>query len=499
MTLLDNLVMGFGVALSPWNVTVCFIGAFIGTLIGVLPGLSPAATIAMLLPATFYLSPVSALIMLAGIYYGAQYGGSTTAILVRVPGEASSVVTCLDGHAMALKGRAGAALAIAALGSLFAGTVATILISVASPSLSKFALNFGSAEYFSLMFFGLVGSVILAQGSPLKAVAMAVVGVLLGLVGIDVETGTQRFTFDLPRLSDGIGFMPVIMGLFAIADILSNLERDRKPPKAVLVGSLMPTREEIRRSIPAVLRGTGVGSILGVLPGGGAMLASFAAYALEKKISRDPSQFGNGAVEGLAAPESANNAGAQTSFIPMLTLGLPSNPVMAMMIGALVLQGIAPGPRIIVDQPDLFWGLVASMWVGNLMLVIINLPLIRIWVTLLKLPYQLMFPSIILVSAIGVISINNATFDLFLMAGFGVLGYVFLKLGCEPAPLLLGFILAPLMEDNLRRALVISRGDPIIFVERPVSLVLLLMAVGLVALIVLPSFRKTREDAFSET
>jgi putative tricarboxylic transport membrane protein len=496
MDLLNNLAMGFGVALSPTNVAVCFAGALIGTLIGVLPGLSPAATIAMLLPATFYLSPVAALIMLAGIYYGAQYGGSTTAILVRVPGEASSVVTCLDGHAMALNGRAGAALAIAALGSLFAGTVATLIISVASPTLSRFALQFGSAEYFSLMVFGLVGAVILAQGPALKAVAMAVLGVLLGLVGIDVGTGAARFTFGLPRLSDGIGFMPVIMGLFALADILANLQRDAVPPRAAVVGSLMPTREEFRRSIPAVLRGTGIGSLLGVLPGGGAMLSSFAAYAVEKKIARDPSRFGKGAVEGLAAPESANNAGAQTSFIPMLTLGLPSNPVTAMMIGALILQGIAPGPRIITDQPELFWGLIASMWIGNLMLVIINLPLIRIWVTLLKLPYRLLFPSIVLIASIGVVSIHNSPFDLLLMAGFGAVGYVFLKLNCEPAPLLLGFILAPLLEDNLRRALVLSRGDPLVFVERPISLTLLLMAAALVALIVLPSFRKTRKDAF---
>ncbi len=498
MEILDNLIFGFGVSLSPQNILFCFIGAMVGTLIGVLPGIGPLATLAMLLPATFYLPPVPALIMLAGIYYGAQYGGSTTAILVNMPGESSSVVTCLDGYQMARNGRAGAALAIAALGSLFAGTVATLLIAVASPPLSRLALKFLAAEYFSLMVLGLVGSVVLARGSLLKAVAMVFLGLLLGLVGTDVNSGRERFTFEIPMLGDGIGFVVVAMGLFGLAEIFANLEKKEQRKADAVIGSLMPTREEFRRAIPAVLRGTTLGSILGVLPGGGALLASFAAYAFEKKVSRNPEKFGHGAVEGVAAPEAANNAGAQTSFIPLLTLGIPGNPVMALMIGAMMIQGISPGPQVMTQQPELFWGIITSMWVGNLMLVIINLPMIGMWVQLLKVPYRLLFPSILLLCAVGVYSLNNSTFEIALTALFGLMGYVFYKLGCEPAPLVLGFILGPLMEENLRRAMLLSRGDPLVFVQRPISLVLLLMAVGLLLLVVLPTFRKTREEAFKE-
>jgi TctA family transporter len=498
MEILNNLIFGFGVALTAQNILFCFLGAMIGTLIGVLPGIGPLATLAMLLPATFYLPPVPALIMLAGIYYGAQYGGSTTAILVNMPGESSSVVTCLDGYQMARKGRAGAALAIAALGSLFAGTVATGLIAIASPPLSRLALQFLAAEYFSLMVLGLVGSIVLAHGSLLKAVAMVLLGLLLGLVGTDVNSGRERFTFDLPVLGDGIGFVVVAMGLFGFAEILANLEKKDDRKIGAAIGKLWPTREEFRKAWPAVLRGTTIGSLLGVLPGGGALLASFAAYAFEKKIAKDPSEFGRGAVEGVAAPESANNAGAQTSFIPLLTLGIPSNPVMALMIGAMMIQGIAPGPQVMTQQPDLFWGIIASMWIGNLMLVIINLPLIGMWVQLLKVPYRLLFPSILLLCAIGVFSLNNSGFEVGLTALFGLMGYVFYKLGCEPAPLILGFILGPLMEENLRRALLLSRGDPLVFVQRPISLVLLLMAVALLLLVILPNFRKTREEAFKE-
>ncbi len=498
MELLDNLILGFNVALSPANLLFCLLGALIGTLIGVLPGLGPATTIALLLPVTFYLSPVAAMIMLSGIYYGAQYGGSTTAILVRLPGEASSIVTCLDGYAMAEKGRAGAALAIAALGSLFAGTIATFLIAIASPLLSRVALKFGAAEYFSLMVFGLAGAVVLAQGSVLKAVAMVFLGLFLGLVGTDLMTGVQRYTFDSATLSDGIGFVPISMALFGIADILVNLERsDEKKPVAV-IGRLMPTREEFLQSVMPSLRGTVIGSLLGILPGGGAMLSSFAAYVFEKKIAKDPSRFGRGAIEGVASPESANNAGAQTSFIPMLTLGVPSNPVMAMMVGALLIQGIAPGPRVMTEQPNLFWGLIASMWIGNLMLVVINLPLIGIWVALLRLPYRFLFPAILIICAVGVYSLNNSLFEVGIMAVSSIVGYLFIKLGCEPAPLLLGFILAPLMEDNLKRALLLSQGDPMTFLQRPVSLALLLCAAGLFLLIVAPAFRKTRETAFEE-
>ncbi|MEW6449633.1 MAG: tripartite tricarboxylate transporter permease [Pseudomonadota bacterium] len=498
MDILNNLIFGFGVALTPQNVLFCFLGAMIGTLIGVLPGIGPLATLAMLLPATFYLPPVPALIMLAGIYYGAQYGGSTTAILVNMPGESSSVVTCLDGYQMARKGRAGAALAIAALGSLFAGTVATGLIAIASPPLSRLALQFLAAEYFSLMVLGLVGSIVLAHGSLLKAVAMVLLGLLLGLVGTDVNSGHERFTFDLPVLGDGIGFVVVAMGLFGMAEILANLEKKDDRKIGAVIGRLWPTREEFRKAAPASVRGTIIGSILGVLPGGGALLSSFAAYAFEKKISKDPSQFGRGAVEGVAAPESANNAGAQTSFIPLLTLGIPSNPVMALMIGAMMIQGIAPGPQVMTQQPDLFWGIITSMWLGNLMLVVINLPMIGMWVQLLKVPYRLLFPSVLLLCAIGVYSLNNSGFEVGLTALFGLMGYVFYKLGCEPAPLVLGFILGPLMEENLRRALLLSRGDPLVFVQRPISLALLLMAVVLLLLVILPNFRKTREEAFKE-
>src|SRR5215510_1287592 len=491
MDLFNSIIFGFGVALSPQNLLFCFVGALVGTLIGVLPGVGPLATLAMLLPATFYLPPIPALIMLAGIYYGAQYGGSTTAILVNVPGESSSVVTCLDGHQMARQGRAGAALAIAALGSLFAGTVSTAIIAVASPPLSELALKFLAPEYFSLMVLGLVGSMVLARGSLVNALAMVLLGLLLGLVGTDVNSGRERFTFDVPVLSDGIGFVPVAMGLFGVAEILVNLEKPDNRYIGTVIGSLMPTREEFRQATPAVLRGTVLGSLLGILPGGGALLASFAAYAFEKKVAADPARFGKGAIEGVAAPESANNAGAQTSFIPLLTLGIPSNPVMALMIGAMMIQGIAPGPQVMTQQPDLFWGVIASMWISNLMLV-------GIWVTFLKVPYRLLFPSILLLCAIGSYSLNSSATEVGLMALFGLLGYVFYKLECEPAPLILGFILGPMMEENLRRALIVSQGDPMVFVSRPISLTLLVLAAILLLLVILPAVRRTREQAFTE-
>ncbi len=499
MELLDNLILGLGVSLTWQNLLFCFIGAVLGTLIGVLPGVGPIPTIAMLLPMTFYLPPLPALIMLAGIYYGAQYGGSTTAILVNMPGESSAVVTCLDGYQMARNGRAGAALAVAAVGSLFAGTVATFLIAAASPPLSQLALKFLAAEYFSLMVLGLVGSIVLAHGSLLKALAMVLLGLLLGLVGTDVNAGYERFTFGVAEFSDGIGFVVVAIGLFGLTEVLANLEKREERRVDPVVGSLMPDREEVRRAWPAVIRGTLLGSILGVLPGGGALLASFAAYAFEKKVSREPERFGKGAVEGVAAPESANNAGAQTSFIPLLTLGIPGNPVMALMIGAMMIQGIAPGPQVMTQQPELFWGLIASMWIGNLMLVVINLPMIGIWVRLLRVPYRLMFPTILLFCAVGIYSLNNSAFEVMLAVGFGLLGYVFYKLDCEPAPLILGFILGPLMEENLRRALLLSEGDPLVFVQRPISLVLLLMAAGLLLLVVMPAFRRTRDEAFKES
>src|SRR5262245_3809429 len=501
MDVINNLILGFGVAVSPIHLLYALIGVMLGTLIGVLPGVGPVATIAMLLPITFNLSPVAALIMLAGIYYGAQYGGSTTAILVNLPGESSSVVTCLDGYQMARQGRAGPALATAAIGSFFAGCVATLLIAVAAPPLAEVALKFGPAEYFSLMVLGLVAATVLAHGSLVKAIAMVVFGLLLGLVGTDVNSGVLRFTFGIPELSDGIGFVVVAMGMFGTAEIIANLEQGEH--REIFTGKvthLFPTKDDFKRIWAPILRGTALGSFLGILPGGGALLASFGAYTLEKKISSTPERFGKGAIEGVAAPEAANNAGAQTSFIPMLTLGIPGNAVMALMIGALMIQGIAPGPQVINEKPQLFWGLVASMWVGNLMLVVLNLPLIGMWIKLLTVPYRYLFPSILVFMAIGVFSLSNNPFDVLIMAIFGILGYICVKLECEPAPMILGFILGPLMEENLRRAMLLSRGDPFVFVSpsKPISLGFLIASAILLMIVALPAIRKKRDEAFVE-
>jgi TctA family transporter len=497
--LVANLSLGFGVALSFTNLLYCFIGVLLGTLIGVLPGIGPVATIAMLLPVTFTLPPVSALIMLAGIYYGAQYGGSTTAILVNLPGESSSVITALDGYQMARKGRAGPALGVAALGSFFAGTVATFIIALFAPPLAEVALKFGPTEYFSLMVLGLVAATVLAHGSLIKAIAMVILGLLLGLVGTDVNSGVARFNFGMSELSDGINFVVVAMGMFGFAEIIANLEhREKREVFTAKIEGLLPTVQDIKDCVPAVLRGTTLGSALGILPGGGALLASFAAYTLEKKVSKNKANFGKGAIQGVAAPESANNAGAQTSFIPLLTLGIPSNPVMALMIGAMMIQGIAPGPQVMTERPQLFWGMIASMWVGNLMLVILNLPLIGLWVRLLAVPYRILYPAILLFCCIGVYSVNNQTFDIILTCVFGLLGYVCVKLACEPAPLILGFILGPMMEENLRRAMLLSRGDPSVFVTKPISAVLLGIAVVLLLIVVAPAVRQKREEAFQE-
>jgi TctA family transporter len=501
MDLLSNLALGFTTALTLSNLFYCFAGVLIGTLIGVLPGIGPIATLAMLLPTTYALEPTSALIMLAGIYYGAQYGGSTTAILVNLPGESSSVVTCLDGYQMARRGRAGAALGIAALGSFVAGTFATLLVAAFAPPLTELAFKFGPAEYFSLMVLGLIGAVVLASGSLIKAIAMIVLGLLLGLVGTDVNSGVARFSFDVPELSDGIGFVAVAMGVFGFAEIIVNLEkRDAREVFTSKVGSLLPNWSETKQAAPAVARGTLLGSILGILPGGGALLAAFAAYTMEKKIAGAKANppFGQGNIRGVAGPESANNAGAQTSFIPMLTLGIPPNAVMALMIGAMTIHNIQPGPQVMASNPTLFWGLIASMWIGNLMLVVLNLPLIGLWIQLLKVPYRLLYPAILVFCCIGVYSINNNAFDVYITAAFAILGYIFYKLKCEPAPLLLGFILGPMMEENLRRAMLLSRGDPTVFFTRPLSLTLLLMALALVVLVALPAFKKTREVAFQE-
>jgi putative tricarboxylic transport membrane protein len=499
MEILPNLALGFDVAFTPLNILYCLAGVLIGTLIGVLPGIGPVATLSMLLPITFHLPPVSALIMLAGIYYGAQYGGSTTAILVNLPGESSSVVTCLDGYQMARQGRAGAALAVAALGSLFAGCVATLILVLFAPPLASAALIFGPAEYFSLMALGLVTAVVLAQGALLKAFGMIALGILLGAVGSDVNTGAERLTFGLIELSEGIGFVPLAMGLFAIPEIIRNLEHTEE--RTVLtekIHGLWPSRDDFRRSWPAVLRGTAVGSVLGILPGSGSLLSSFSAYMLEKHISRRPQEFGRGAVEGVAAPESANNASAQTSFIPLLTLGIPANAVMALMAGAMTIQGIQPGPQVLSSRPDLFWGMIVSMWLGNLMLVVINLPLIQIWVTLLKVPYRLLYLFILGFCCVGVYSLNNSTVDIFMLIVFGIAGYAFSKWKLEPAPLLLAFVLGPLIEENLRRALLISNGDPSVFVTRPLSLALLLVAACMVVIVTLPKVRRQRDEALQE-
>ncbi len=499
--LINNLGLGFSVALTLQNLAYAFFGALLGTLIGVLPGLGPLATIAMLLPSIYALEPTPALIMLAGIYYGSQYGGSTTAILVNLPGESSSVVTVIDGYQMARRGRAGPALAAAGLGSFFAGCVATLVIAAFAPPLTEIAFKFGPAEYFSLMVLGLIGAVVLASGSLLKAMAMILLGLTLGQINTDVISGVPRYSFDIPELTDGISFVAIAMGVFGFGEIIANLGRPAEQREVFTkdVKGLWPTKEDFQDAWPSVLRGTALGSVLGILPGGGSVLSAFASYTLEKKITKNPRvPFGQGAIQGVAGPESANNAGAQTSFIPMLTLGIPPNPVMALMVGAMTIKGIQPGPQVMTSNPELFWGLIASMWIGNFMLIILNLPLIGIWIKLLTVPYRFLFPAIMVFCAIGLYTLNNNNFDVFVAAGFGVVGYLFHKLGCEPAPLLLGFILGPMMEENLRRALLLSRGDWTAFLTRPLSASLLAAAVLMIVIVMLPTMRKKREVAFVE-
>ncbi|HEY8608838.1 MAG TPA: tripartite tricarboxylate transporter permease [Noviherbaspirillum sp.] len=499
MEIFSNLAIGFDTALTLTNLMYCLLGVFFGTAVGVLPGLGPTATIAMLLPATFSLPPVSALIMLAGIYYGAQYGGSTTAILVNLPGESSSVVTAIDGYQMARQGHAGKALATSAIGSFFAGTVATFLLALFAPPLAEVALSFGPAEYFSLMVLGLVASVVLAHGSLLRAIGMIILGLLLGLIGTDVNSGTPRYTFDLPQLADGINFVVVAMGMFGLGEIIRNLEHEENRTLLVKkVEGLMPTKDDLKRIVAPILRGTVLGSALGILPGGGAMLSSFASYSIEKKVSKNSAQFGKGAIEGVAAPEAANNAGAQTSFIPMLTLGIPSNPVMALMIGAMIIQGIQPGPAVMTEQPQLFWGIIASMWIGNFFLIVLNLPMIGLWVRMIMVPYHFLYPCILVFCAIGVFSLNNSEFDVWLMALFGLFGYICAKLEMEAAPMLLGFIIGPMMEEYLRRALLLSRSDPMVFLQRPISATMLILSALALIVVLTPALRKKREEAFVE-
>ncbi|CCV16531.1 tripartite tricarboxylate transporter permease [Mesorhizobium sp. STM 4661] len=497
--MLENLALGFSTAVTFQNLGFAFIGCVIGTAIGVLPGVGPVATISLLLPLTFGLDPITSMIMLAGIYYGAQYGGSTSAILLNLPGEVTAVVTTLEGHKMALAGRAGAALAVAALGSFFAGTVATLFVAASGPVLTGVAMSFGPAEYFSLILLGLIAATVLAQGSIFKSLAMIVLGVVLGLVGTDVQSGQLRFTLGFPQLFEGVGFVPLAMGIFGVAEIIRNLEcPENRAGTASRVGKLWLTKTEFKRAVPSVLRGTALGSLLGILPGGGLALSTFASYMLERKVSKYRHEFGSGAIEGVAGPESANNAASQTSFIPMLTLGLPANAVMALMIGALMIQGIQPGPRMIAEQPTLFWGLIASMWIGNLMLVIINLPLVGVWVWLLKVPYKYLYPAILVFCGIGAYSINNSVFDVYQTAVFGLVGYALIKLEFEPAPLLIGFVLGPMMEEYLKRAMLLSHGDVGVFVERPLSAVFLLLGVLALGAMVMPSIRRKKDQALSE-
>lgn len=499
MDLLQNLAIGFDTALSPINLMYCFFGALLGTFIGVLPGLGPTATVAMLLPVTYYLSPTSSLIMLAGIYYGSQYGGSTTAILVNLPGEVSSSVTAIDGYQMARKGDAGKALSIAAIGSFCAGTFATLLIAVVAIPLASIALMFGSAEYFALILLGLVTSSALAHGSVLKALAMIITGMLFGMVGTDVDTGAYRFTLGIVELTDGLSVVAVALGIFGIVEVLKNLEGTPDGSVATMpINGLMPTRKDLRQAAGPIARGSLVGSLLGTLPGGGSILSAFSSYMIEKRISKHPERFGHGAIEGVAGPESANNAGAQTSFIPLLTLGIPSHPLMALMMGALLIQGITPGPNVVNQQPDLFWGIIASMWVGNAMLIILNLPLVGMWVAMLRIPYKIMLPAIVTFSVIGVFTVKNSGFDVEILALFGLIGYVLHKVGCEPAPFLMGFVLGNLLEEHLRRAMIFSRGDPLVFLEHPISAVLLAITCIVLALVALPAIARKREEIFVE-
>ena len=501
MDILASVALGFEVALQPTNLLSCFIGVFIGTLVGVLPGIGPVSAMSLLLPVTLTSSPAAGIIMMAGIYYGSMYGGSTTSILVNIPGEAASVVTCLDGHQMAKQGRAGPALGIAALASFIAGTFAIILLMLVAPLLANVAVAFGPADYFSLMVLGLVVLTFLTQGSMTKAMVMACVGAVLGLVGLDSITAQPRLTFDRLEFIDGIGLVPVVMGLFGIAEVLHNIER---PVSREIIASkirkLWPDKEDWRASAGPIGRGTILGFFLGILPGGGAVISSFASYALEKRLSSDPDRFGQGAIEGVAGPEAANNAAAGGAFIPLMTLGIPPNVVMALLLGAFIIHGLQPGPLMISQNPNLFWGIVVSMYIGNAMLLVLNLPLIGMWVQLLRMPYNVLFPLIVLFSIVGVYCSSNNVFDVYVMIGFGLLGYLMRKVGYEPAPLVLAFVLGPLLENNLRKALILSQGELTTFATRPISATCLILAAALLATPMLPALRRKRDAiALDET
>jgi putative tricarboxylic transport membrane protein len=501
MDIIAGLSQGFSVALQPINLLYCFIGVFIGTLVGVLPGIGPVSAMSLLLPVTLSGTPESGIIMMAGIYYGSMYGGSTTSVLVNIPGEAASVVTCIDGHAMAKQGRAGPALGIAALGSFAAGTFALVALMLVAPSLARVAIAFGPPEYFSLMVLGLTVLSFLSQGAMAKSLLMAAIGVILGLIGIDQITAQPRLTFGRLELLDGVGLVPIVMGLFGVAEILSNLEQELK--REVIkarIGGLWPSLQDWTASKWAIVRGTLLGFFLGILPGGGAVIASFASYAIEKKVSKTPERFGHGAIEGVAGPEAANNAAAGGAFIPLMTLGIPPNVVMALLLGAFIVHGLQPGPLLMTQRPDLFWGIVASMYIGNVMLLVLNMPLIGMWVQVLKLPYRILFPLILMFCIVGVFASGNASFDVLLMVIFGVLGYLMRKFGYEPAPLVLAFVLGPMLENNLRKSLILSHGDFQIFIARPISAVCLLLAVAALAAPLLPALARRRATiAASET
>lgn len=493
MELLNYLGIGFSVALQPVNLFYCFVGVFIGTLVGVLPGIGPVGAMSLLLPTTFKATPEAAIIMLAGIYYGAMYGGSTTSILVNIPGEAASVVTCLDGYQMARQGRAGPALGIAAFGSFIAGTLSILGLMLLAPPLSKFALRFGPPEYFTLMVLGLTILIYLAHGSMSKALIMAAFGIILGLVGLDSINARPRFTFGKMELIDGVGLVPVVMGLFGISEVLLNIEQVvRRDVLKARVKGLLPTAKDWRDSSGPIARGSLLGFFLGILPGGGAVISSFISYAVEKRISKHPERFGTGAIEGVAGPESANNAATGGAFIPLMTLGIPPNVIMAMLLGAFMIHGVTPGPLMMKQNPGIFWGVIVSMYIGNIMLLILNLPLITIWVQVLKVPYKILFPLILLFCLIGVYSVNNVVFDIYLMLIFGIMGYLMKKFGYEGAPLVLAFVLGPLMENNLRKSLIISQGDFSIFFTRPLAAASLILALFLLISPLIPGLGKKR-------
>ncbi len=474
MDFLKSIELGFSVTFAPMNLFFCFVGVFVGTLIGVLPGIGPAGSVALLIPFTFHLPAVTAIIMLAGIFYGSMYGGSTTSILVNIPGEAASVVTCLDGYQMARQGKAGRALGIAAFGSFIAGTFGVLMLQVMAPPVAKFALNFGPAEFFSLIFFALTLLAYLASGSMIKAFIMAALGMIIGMVGIDSVSGVIRFTFGIKEFYDGLGLVPVVMGLFGVGEVLINLESGfQRDFFQAQIGGLLPNKEDWKASAKPIARGSLLGFFLGVLPGPGNIISSFVSYSIEKKVSRHPEKFGKGAIEGVAGPESANNAATAGAFIPLLTFGIPTSATMALLLGALRIHGLIPGPLLLENHPELFWGTIISMYVGNIMLLVLNLPLIGIWVKLLRVPYGTLVPLILLFCLIGAYASNNSLLEINLMIFFGLVGYLLRKTGFEPAPLIFAYILCPLWEESFRQSLLVSSGDLTIFLKRPISAILL--------------------------